>query len=488
MSHALLARLDAAFNAVYTWRYNPLYYTGQLVIAAFVALLVTGLYLLLFYRIGAPYESVARITQQVWAGRWIRSLHRYASAAVVVAGVLHAIRYFAQDRSWGPRALAWISGIILFALFYLCGWTGYVMVWDVQAQLFAAEGARLFDFLPIFSEPIGRTFVGERDMPAAFFFLNLFAHIAVPVGIALGLWIHLSRLARSYLLPPRPLLWGATLLLVAVSVAWPMGMTPKADLLHLPSATPFDVLYGFWLPVTRALPAGSVWVGVLAGFGILIMIPSLVRPQPGTGPQPAVVTERMCTGCEQCYIDCPYEAISMEPRTDGREGVVAVVEAAKCTACAICAGSCAPMCIGIPDVGGRDQLAHAREFLTRHAPGPEDVVVIACERGAGGIGRGDGSPETPVLPVPCSGSLHTSVVEVLLRGGAGGVLVVSCRPGDCWNREGVKWLDERVHHGREAELQERVDRSRVRVGHAGAAERGHVLALIEEFRSEIRSR
>jgi hypothetical protein len=29
-------------------------------------LLVTGVYLLLFYRLGAPYESVARLNDQVW--------------------------------------------------------------------------------------------------------------------------------------------------------------------------------------------------------------------------------------------------------------------------------------------------------------------------------------------------------------------------------------------------------------------------------------
>ena len=53
-----LARVDAWFNALYTWRYNPLYHSGALVVASFVILLATGLYLLLYYRIGAPYASV----------------------------------------------------------------------------------------------------------------------------------------------------------------------------------------------------------------------------------------------------------------------------------------------------------------------------------------------------------------------------------------------------------------------------------------------
>ncbi|NIP14161.1 MAG: hypothetical protein GWN02_29880, partial [Gemmatimonadetes bacterium] len=116
--------------------------SGTIVVGLLVVLLVTGLYLLLFYRIGAPYASVARITEQAWLGRWIRRLHRYASDAAVVAVVVHAFRMFAQGRSWGPRALAWVSGLVLLFVLFVCGWTGYVMVWDVQAQLLAVEGAR----------------------------------------------------------------------------------------------------------------------------------------------------------------------------------------------------------------------------------------------------------------------------------------------------------------------------------------------------------
>ncbi len=56
-------------NALYGWRYNPLYHSGALVVALLLVVLVTGIYLLFFYRIGAPFASVARITEQVWLGR-----------------------------------------------------------------------------------------------------------------------------------------------------------------------------------------------------------------------------------------------------------------------------------------------------------------------------------------------------------------------------------------------------------------------------------
>jgi coenzyme F420-reducing hydrogenase delta subunit len=77
------------------------------------------------------------------------------------------------------------------------------------------------------------------------------------------------------------------------------------------------------------------------------------------------------------------------------------------------------------------------------------------------------------------------VVEYLLRAGAAGVLVLSCPPRDCWNREGVKWLEARLFHEREAELQERVDRRRLRVAALSRGERARVTHELEQFRAAL---
>ena len=87
--------------------------------------------------------------------------------------------------------------------------------------------------------------------------------------------------------------------------------------------------------------------------------------------------------------------------------------------------------------------------------------------------------------VTCAGNLHTSVIELLLRRGAGGVLVAGCPPRDCWHREGPRWLNERVHHGREAELQARVDRARVRIVPVSAGERGALITALRELARDI---
>jgi coenzyme F420-reducing hydrogenase delta subunit len=124
-------------------------------------------------------------------------------------------------------------------------------------------------------------------------------------------------------------------------------------------------------------------------------------------------------------------------------------------------------------------------FVAARRPSAQDVVVIPCDRGAGGVAPGPSLHGAAVYPVSCAGSLHTSVIEYLLRAGVGGVLVVSCPPRDCWNREGAKWLEQRLYHDREAELRDRVDRRRVRLAYAAAGETARVLAELHGFRAAL---
>ena len=481
-----LALADAGMNRLYTWRYNPLYQSGTIVVLAFIAMLLTGLYLLLFYRISSPYESVLRLENQAFAGQWIRAMHRYAADLTVVAALVHAFRMFVQGRSWGARTLAWVSGFILLFLMFVCGWTGYVMIWDQHAHLLATEGARLLDILPIFSEPLARTFVGERPIPGAFFFLNLFAHVALPIGVAVLLWVHVSKVARPVLLPPRGLAWSIVGLLFVASVLAPAPLGPRADLFALPETIDIDWLYSFWLPASRQMTPAAAWSAFIAMSTVLILTPLWTRPRKDEIPPASETHPLLCTGCFQCSEDCPYEAIDMITIPE-RDHPVAKVDPALCVSCGICTGSCAPMAVGPPTRAGRDEVAHVRALAAEHDFQPSDVVVVACERGAGRVAFEDEIEGVPVYPTICAGNVHTSVIELLLRSGAGGVLVASCPPRDCCGREGPKWLEERIHRGREAELRETLDRRRLRIVYAGEGERGLVMRELAQLRVEIKA-
>ncbi|MBL8996863.1 MAG: hydrogenase iron-sulfur subunit [Gemmatimonadetes bacterium] len=482
-----LAWADALANRLYGWRANPLYQSGTIVIALLLVILVTGLWLILFYRVGAPWASVERITADRWVGNWMRGMHRYASDAAVLATIVHAFRMYAQGRSWGPRALAWVTGVGLLVLLMLCGWTGYVMVWDTFGQTLAREGARMLDALPVLSEPTSRAFTGERPLPPAFFFLNLFAHIGIPLALGIGLWLHISRVARPALLPPKPLGYGVVGALLAISLAIPITMLPEASPFTIPATVPVDLFFGFWIPFARRMSGGGALLAAAGAVALLAAVPLLTRRRGDRAAPPSTVDEEICVGCEQCAADCPYDAITMITRAPGgRSELVARVDPARCVSCGICAGSCAPMGVGPPGRTGRDQLAEVRAFIESPERRAGEHVVVACDRGASRWGdaiRGEGAA---LLPVDCAGNLHTSVVELLVRNGSAGVLVVACPPRDCWNREGPRWLLERMYHDREAELQARVDRSRVRVAYANAAEGADAVAALRDFVADTR--
>jgi coenzyme F420-reducing hydrogenase delta subunit len=125
-------------------------------------------------------------------------------------------------------------------------------------------------------------------------------------------------------------------------------------------------------------------------------------------------------------------------------------------------------------------MARVREFIEAPDRRNGQIVAICCDEGPGAFAHDIATAGGVVFPVSCAGNLHTSTIELLLRSGAGGVLVLTCPPRDCQHREGPRWISERVYHGREAELQDRVDRARVRIANANAYER---LRAIEAFRA-----
>ncbi len=111
--------------------------------------------------------------------------------------------------------------------------------------------------------------------------------------------------------------------------------------------------------------------------------------------------------------------------------------------------------------------------------------MICCERGAGTFASELAAAGGAPYPIDCAGNLHTSVIELLLRGGANGVLILACPRRNCWHREGAHWLVERVYHAREAELQVRVNRARVRIANVNGGDRAQAIAVLRTFAADV---
>lgn len=483
----VLAWAERGVDALWGSRFNPLYRSGALAIGLFLVALVTGVYLLFFYRVGAPYQSVRAISTEVPLGSLMRSLHRYASDGAMLATAFHVLRMFVEGKAHGPRILAWTSGVILLGLMMAIGVTGYVMIWDEYARALALAGAEMIDLLPMLGQPMARAFTSNRPLGSSFFFLNLFFHLALPLALLGGLWLHTLKLSRPAWLPKWDVLLVISGALLVLSLVWPAPLAPPADPLRLTDAVPNDWFYTPWLPLAWALSPGAfTGLAVFLTVGLLLA-PWWWKPPAERAPRVSEHVEERCEGCEQCVKDCPYDAITMVPRTKGEGSeLVARVDPSLCTGCGVCAASCSQLAIGPPHVSARLQLHEA--IALRRAESEAELAVAFCrnEFSPALVERlRQMVPRLAFLPYDCIGALHTSVLAVLTRRFRG-VFVLACAPGTCERRLGDSLAFERHAGARGPKLRSsRLDPQAVRVSRRS---QGEERLLVRELRDFARER
>ena len=335
------ARAEVLFDFAFGQRLNPLSWLGALGWYFFWIVAGTGIYLYIFFDTGITeaYASVEYITHEQWYLAGIaRSFHRYASDALVIVVVLHLLREFSLDRLRGKRFFAWLTGIPALIFVYLCGISGYWLVWDELAQYIAIATSEWLDVLPFFAEPIANNFLNSTTLGNRFFTLMVFIHIFVPLFMLLLMWVHIQRHAQAKVNPPKPLAIGSALMLLVMSLLWPAVSQGPANLDVIPAQVGLDWFYLAAYPLLDMMPGGQLWL-VLVGAGLLLAFLPWLPPEKKKAA--AVVSLENCNGCARCYDDCPFSAISMLPRSDGRGyKTEAVVNADNCMSCGICVGSC----------------------------------------------------------------------------------------------------------------------------------------------------
>ena len=493
----VLERVESGFDAAFTPALNPLYQLGALGWFFYWIVAATGIYLYVFFDTGVEdaYASIERITHVQWyAGGVMRSLHRYASDALVLVVMLHLLREYLLDRMRGPRWLAWFTGVPLLWLMFAAGMSGYWVVWDELAQYVAVATTEWLDALPLFGEPIARNFLHPSTLGSRFFTLLVFIHIFVPLAMLFVMWIHIQRLSRPRVNPPRLLAFGTLAMLLAISIARPAVSHPPADLSRVPATIDLDWFYLFALPLQDHYPGLALWAAVAALTLLLLAVPWLapMRQSPA-----AVVDLDNCNGCGRCAADCPFDAVTLRPRTDGAAfAEEAVVDPDTCVRCGLCVGACPSATpfrrrsrlspgIDLPELS----VASLREQVIDAAgsiEGPARILVFGCRHGV----RLDRVPETGVgvMVLPCIGHLPPSFIDLLVtRGLVDGVLLTGCRAGDCHYRRGIDWTEQRIGGERDPYLRRRVPRERVAWTWLGVDGGARLRERIESFREELRT-
>ena len=269
---------ESLFNKVFGDALNPFYYLGAIAYYLLWVVVVSGLYLYIVFKTGVheAYESIEYLThEQWWFGGIMRSFHRYASDAMVLAMVLHLVRHFVFDHYRSFRWFSWVSGVILLWLVYISGINGYMLPWDATAQFVTVATAEWLDWLPVFKGALVRNFITPDAINDRLFSLLSFLHIGLPLGVLGLLWIHTQRVPGAKTNPPRPIWIGVTLALLAVSLIRPALSGPPADLAAAPTTIPFDWFYLPVYPLIYAWSPGAAWAVVGALTLVMVLLPWL---------------------------------------------------------------------------------------------------------------------------------------------------------------------------------------------------------------------
>jgi quinol-cytochrome oxidoreductase complex cytochrome b subunit/ferredoxin len=360
-------QLDVAINRVYPEDFNPLYYTGGLSNLFLTVLVLSGIFLFLYYipSFNDAYASVQFITAQVPYGQIIRGVHRYAADGFMIAVLLHFFRNWFTDRFRFSRDEPWISGMMLLLFSGFLGVTGYVLVWDERSQLLVAMTGRALGAVPGVGGWLTSMWQGSSGISNLLLPRMLYLHVGLAVLLYILLWWHYVRIRHPKVWPPAVWTLFSLGLVFLLTGLIPAVSQPQA---HPDSAPQTLAVDWFFLLPYAALTVMSPLV--LIALGVVITVYGLYIPYelPETPAALGIrdsgiaqVIDANCTGCELCYYDCPYNAIIMAPsphpgvtKAAQARKLLAIVLESRCVECGICVGACPFEALELPRLMERD--------------------------------------------------------------------------------------------------------------------------------------
>ncbi|MFB4307556.1 cytochrome bc complex cytochrome b subunit [Actinomadura sp. GTD37] len=180
---------------------------GEIALYSFVILVVTGVFLTLFFkpsgttlvydgsyaplkgvRMSEAYSSTLDITFDVRGGLLMRQIHHWAANVFLAAIVVHLMRIFFTGAFRKPREINWVIGVTMFVLALAEGFAGY----SLPDDLLSGTGLRIAQGIML-SIPVVGTYVSMwafgGEFPASEDFIpRLFTvHILLVPGILIAL-------------------------------------------------------------------------------------------------------------------------------------------------------------------------------------------------------------------------------------------------------------------------------------------------------------
>lgn len=172
---------------------------GGLAFTAFLLMLASGMLLLVYYQPTPEraFNSILFLESSVWGGKYLRSLHRLTSHALLTLVFLHTLRVILTGAYQRPRQLNWVIGMLLLCLTVFEGYTGYLLPLDQLAYWATQTGMELLltapfgEFIRSLLVPDG---VGQPLSLLRFYALHI---VIVPLAMLLLSLLHFYRVRKN---------------------------------------------------------------------------------------------------------------------------------------------------------------------------------------------------------------------------------------------------------------------------------------------------
>jgi quinol-cytochrome oxidoreductase complex cytochrome b subunit len=181
-------------------RYTYTFCLGGISFFLFLALTVTGVYLMFFYvpSVSRAYQDILAIEASVAFGTFVRNMHRWAAHLMVLTVFLHMMRVFYHGAYKPPREFNWVIGVLLLFFTLALSFTGYLLPWDQIAFWAITVGSQMATYVPLISSEfefilLGGIQVGQNTL-LRFYVLHV---IALPLVAAVLMVVHFWRIRKD---------------------------------------------------------------------------------------------------------------------------------------------------------------------------------------------------------------------------------------------------------------------------------------------------
>jgi len=173
---------------------NFLWAMGMILATLFTVLLVSGIFLLMYYKpdVNLAFDSVNyTIMQEVAYGWLFRHVHAVGASVVFLVIYIHMFTGIYYGSYKKGREMIWISGMLLFVTFSAEGFSGYMLPWGQMSYWAAYVITEIFGGIPLIGGDLvvwirGNFYVSDATL-TRFFMLHV---LLLPLAIMGAIVFH----------------------------------------------------------------------------------------------------------------------------------------------------------------------------------------------------------------------------------------------------------------------------------------------------------